>query len=348
MRFRRWFAALTALAMLLGCAAAGETLPGETPPEEIQAFVEAMFAAVTGATIESERLLRQDMTDEELSARNAECADYRARTIPWLAAVFARETEETEVEEEPPVYTVEDSYAAFSGNALGAEYLDLLAGMGGGDRETDLQLSREICDKWTAQVDYEALTGMNGDYACWLYAPGTQIDYPVVQGEDNSYYLKRMFNGERNSAGTLFIDYRNLPDFQDPNTLVYGHHMRNDSMFGTLTDYAEQAYFEAHPLMLVMARDAIYLLELFAGYTTSDGDHCYDIAISDEEDMAAFVAEAVGKSDFLSGVDVLTTDRLVTLSTCAYAFENARYILIGRLVPVWTAETEYEFTAGEQ
>jgi len=212
--------------------------------------------------------------------------------------------------------------------------------MGAEDMDACLALTKEICAQWMTEIDHEMLAEMNGDYRCWIYAPGTQIDYPVVQGEDNSRYLKRLFNGERNSAGTLFVDYRNLPDFQDPNTLIYGHHMRNDSMFGTLTDYAEQTYYEGHPIMLVMTPDEIFLLEIFAGYTTSDKDHCYDIAISDEEDMAAFIEEAVRKSDFVSGVQVQTTDRLVTLSTCAYAFEDARYILIGRIVPVWDAGME--------
>ena len=153
----------------------------------------------------------------------------------------------------------------------------------------------------------------------------------MVQGADNSRYLHRLFNGEHNACGTLFIDYRNLGDFQDPNTLLYGHHMRNGSMFKAITYYADQAYFDSHPFMLIVTPERRYLLELFAGYTTSKSDHCYDIAISDESDMAAFVEEALGKSNFTADVEIKGGDRLVTLSTCAYAFENARYIAIGRL-----------------
>lgn len=366
MMFRRWIAALLALMLLTGCAAADEVIPepdatmppvyapADMTPEEIQAFVEAMFAAAAGTSAEHENELRMDMTEEETLERNAANADYRARTLPWVIAAFRPATDvepaETQTPEptaaptpEPdalPVYTVEDSFDAFAETEPGEAYLALLESMGGEDMEICLKITQEICGMWMAQVDHGKLMELNGDYRCWIYAPGTQIDYPVVQCEDNSHYLKRMFNGDRNSAGTLFIDYRNLPDFQDPNTLIYGHHMRNDSMFGTLTDYAEQAYYEGHPVMLVMTSDEIFLLEIFAGYTTSDRDHCYDIAISDEEDMAAFIEEAVRKSDFVSGVQVETTDRLVTLSTCAYVFENARYILIGRIVPVWDSEME--------
>lgn len=363
----RIIAAMLTLVLLFTCAAAEviqpentvETLPAYMPAdmeaEEIHAFIELMFAAATGTTKDIEKELRTNLTVEEIGERNAANAAYRARTLPWLIAVFRPEgtalepTPEVTPEPTPEatispdalsVYTVEDSFTAFSETEAGMEYLALMETMGGEDMEMCLLITREICNAWMAQVDHVKLTEMNGDYRCWIYAPGTQIDYPIVQCGDNSYYLKRMFNGDRNSAGTLFIDYRNLPDFQDPNTLIYGHHMRNDSMFGTLTDYSEQAYYEENPIMLVMAEEEVFLLEIFAGYTTSDKDHCYDIAISDEEDMAAFIEEAVRKSDFVSGVQVQTTDRLVTLSTCAYAFEDARYILIGRIVPVWDAEME--------
>jgi len=321
--------------------------------EELHAFVEMLFAAVVGTTVEDEKKLRPDMTEEAIEERNTNNAAYRARTLPWLIAAFQTETPEPVPEatfspEELLVYTTEDSYAAFSETKPGMDYLALLASMGGEDLEKCMLITQEICQAWMSQVDHAKLMEMNGDYRCWIYAPGTQIDYPIVQSDDNGHYLKRMLNGERNSAGTLFIDYRNLPDFQDPNTLIYGHHMRNDSMFGTLTDYAAQTYYEGHPIMLMMSPKEIFLLQIFAGYTTSDKDHCYDIAISDEEDMAAFIGEALQKSDFDSGVQVDTVDRLVTLSTCAYAFDDARYILIGRIVPVWDIEKEKAVEASWQ
>ncbi len=375
MRLGRWMMMLTAWMLLTGCALAEETpqptvtpaplyAPADITQEEIHDFVELLFAAAAGTAKEVEVTARAELSEEEIAARNAQNAEYRAKVLPWLIAVFKPEIPPEEIAQptftpeptsspEPAamvsedlqqiVYTTQDSYEAFSRTQIGREYLALLEGMGADCREMGLLVSQEICEMWMNEVDHEKLAQMNGDYRCWIYAPGTQIDYPIVQCEDNSYYLKRMFNRERNSAGTLFIDYRNLPDFQDPNTLIYGHHMRNDSMFGTLTDYARQEYFEAHPFMLVMAEKKVFILEIFAGYVTSDKDHCYDIAISDEEDMQKFLQEAERKSDFNSGVAVQTTEQLVTLSTCAYAFEDARYILIGRIVPVWAYEwMQYE------
>ena len=246
----------------------------------------------------------------------------------------APEDEAALAEAEAARLALEDAFAVLQDNDEGRACLLVLRSLGAADAEGCLEMTRQLCRAWMAEVDHEALAAMNGDYACWLYAPGTQIDYPVVHGEDNSRYLSTLFNGEKNASGTLFIDYRNLADFADPNTLIYGHHMRNDSMFGQINDYQEQAFYAAHPYMLVMSGKEIAVIEVLAGYMTSSSDHCYDIAISDEEDMEAFVETARGKSDFTSGVEVSGSDRLVTLSTCAYAFENARYIVIGRLATV--------------
>jgi len=393
---RRAWALLIALLLAMGAAAAETAaLPADTaeptptatpmPPEEVRMAMDALFAAVTGTDVESERLARRELTEEEILLRNEERALYRAQTMAWLTEVIRPEealAEEAAAEmliEETPsssptptpaptpapvpaasdapsdgpspepteiVWTAEDGYQALAENEWGQAYLELMRAMGAEGMDACMALTKEICAQWLAEIDHEKLKEMNEDYQCWIFAPGTQIDYPVVQCEDNSYYLKRMFNREKNSAGTLFIDYRNLTDFQDPNTLIYGHHMRNDSMFGTLTDYLDQAYFEAHPYMLIISDEEIAVLELFAGYTTSDKDHCYDIAISDEGDMRAFLNEAMRKTNFLSGVQAEPFDRLVTLSTCAYAFEDARYIVLGRLKSVWKSEAADGSSAG--
>ena len=319
------------------------------PPEEAGAFVEAMFRAAAGVSFQGEWDFREGMTLEQRLARNGERAEYRARTLPWLEAALLPYPDPeamptptpaptaTPAPEETPetVYTTADSYAAFMESELGNAFLDLMRVYGAADEESALALSRRVTQEWMAQIDHEMLRGMNGDYLLWLYAPGTQIDYPVVQDEGNDYYLSHLFNGDRNASGTLFADYRNLPDFLDPNTIIYGHHMRNDSMFGTLTDYEDQEYFEANPYLLVYNEKEIALLEVFAGYTTDSADHCYNLAIYGEKEMNYFIRKAAEKSDFNTTVEVTHLDRIVTLSTCAYAFENARYVLLTRMHSIW-------------
>lgn len=330
------------LAALLAIGHAAGALAEMTQEETDALLIEALFNAAAGTALQDERDALEGLSDEEQTARQEEWAAYRTFTRVWLTAALAQESdeavkapeqaeeaEEAETDETEP--TCEEAFERLRENALGQAYIAMLSGE---DWQSCLEETRIVAARWLEGINAEQLSAMNGDYACWLYAPDTPIDYPVVQGEDNSYYLHRLFNGEHNACGTLFIDYRNLSDFQDPNTLIYGHHMRNGSMFKAITYYAEQSYFDSHPYMLIATPEKLYLVELLAGYTTSKDDHCYDIAISDEEDMQAFVSEACAKSNFQAGLEILPGDRLVTLSTCAYAFENARYIAIGRLTAV--------------
>ncbi len=242
----------------------------------------------------------------------------------------------TATPEPTPVWQPEDGMTAYQDNEFGKTFLEMLKPLGGTDAESCIAVTQAVIQRWLAEIDHEKLEGINEDYECWLYAPSTPIDYPVVQCGNNSYYLTRMFNRQSNPAGTLFMDYRNLPDFQDPNTLIYGHHMRDSTMFHSLTDYETEGFFEAHPFMAIVDADEIYVVEVFAGYVTDGSDHCYDIAISDEEDMREFIQSAEKKSDFDSHVKVnCRKDHMVTLSTCAYNFENARYVVIGRLDLAW-------------
>ncbi len=332
-------------ALILACSACAEEI---LPQETARMGLESMFAAMAGTDYESEAALQKDMPQEQRALRQDELASYREITRPWLLAALCPqgewaapespliEEELTAVDPETEISPEERAYQAMMDNPWGQAYLNAMAEQGASDAESGLALTRSWLNAWLETVDVEKFRGINDDYACWLLGPATLMDYPVVQGEDNDYYLDRLFNGARNACGTLFIDYRNLPDFQDPNTLIYGHHMRNDSMFGSLTEYEYAGYFESHPYLVLFAPEKIYLLEALAGYTTSKHDHCYDIAISGQEDFDRFLAEARQKSDFAAQVTAVHGENLATLSTCAYAFENARYILIARLTP--TAE----------
>lgn len=316
------------------------------PSEEIHKIVEAMFRGCAGVTEADEIRLWKSFTRAEKEARSAENAAYRAQTLPWLKAAFipgnrpAEELMEADAETvNLPEWTLEASWTAFAGNARGQEYLAALSALGGTDGPRGMAVTQAVIQRWLAEIDHAGLARTNGHYQFWLYGADTPIDYPVVQCGNNSYYLDRMFNRRSNPAGTLFVDYRNLKDLADPNTLIYGHHMKDGSMFHTLVDYEAEGFFEAHPFMVTVSEKDIHIIEVFAGYVTNSGDHCYDIAISDEEDMRRFVETAEKKSNFDAHVEIhCAADRLVTMSTCAYHFDNARYILIGRLDRVWKAK----------
>ena len=319
---KTWLAGIVALCLLMGIGACGETAAREV--------VEALFAAAAGTGFDAEQRLRAGLSEQACLERSAELMDYRAKTLPWLCAAFGAEAQDMQL--------LSEGYAAMQGCDAGRTYLELLEGFGFAGAQACMEGTRRACQSWLAEIDHAALAQINPDYACWLYCPDSPIDYPVVQGADNSAYLHRLFNGESNACGTLFIDCRNLSDFQDPNTLIYGHHMRDGSMFKSISYYADQASYDAHPWMLLISEGELAVLELFAGCTTSKHDPCYELALSDANDLLALAEELKEKSDFASGVEIRTGVRLVTLSTCAYAFENARCIAVGRLRSVRTAE----------
>ena len=97
------------------------------------------------------------------------------------------------------------------------------------------------------EIDFAGLKAVNPDVIAWIQILALDISYPVVQGKDNAYYLHHLFSGESNINGSIFVDCHNQPDFTDQNTIVYGHNMKNGSMFGTLDKYQDQTLFEQHP-----------------------------------------------------------------------------------------------------
>ena len=343
--WKRWMAVL--LAVMLCSVAQAEPVTEEERFETAQTVMESLFEAVAGTDYETERAAKKGLRKEEKEVINEKNAAYREQTVLWLKEVLTPEepemptvtpapTETPEPEITPaPTLCPETVYHLMLTNAQGQAYIEMMGAMGYDGAEACLEGTKEWYEVWRSSIDVEMLREINEDYVAWISLPGTMLDYPVVQGEDNDYYLKRMFNGETNSCGTIFVDARNLPEFGDSNTLLYGHHMRNGSMFKAVSYYDEQEYFDAHPYMLILMPEAHYLVELIAGYTTDSSDHCYDIALSDFKDMNYYLTKAKQKSDFDSKVTVQEGDRLVTLSTCAYAFENARYIAIGKLTQLW-------------
>ena len=179
-------------------------------------------------------------------------------------------------------------------------------------------------------VDFDALAAENGDTVAWLYGANTPINYPVVQSEDNDYYLRRGFNGKYNYYGTLFVDYRTNGDFSGKNTLVYGHNMKNAEMFGSLINYKEQAYFEEHSDLWLLTPTGKYEIQLVAGIEVPGTSELFD-ALANPDEAGKVIRDAILNSTFQSEYEYSENDRFVTLSTCSYDYADARYIVIGRL-----------------
>ncbi len=142
--------------------------------------------------------------------------------------------------------------------------------------------------------------------------------------------IRRLTDGSWNMAGTLFLDYRCKADFSDSPSIVYGHNMKNDSMFGILPNYAEQSYFDEHPTMYLLTPETDYRVDLFAGYVTPSDSEAYQLQFSEDEKQQ-FIEQAKEQSDFTADVEVSADDCLLVLSTCSYEYSDARYVLIGKL-----------------
>jgi len=179
-------------------------------------------------------------------------------------------------------------------------------------------------------VDFQALHEESEDIVAWLYGPDTLLDYPVAQSGDNEYYLRRLLNGRWNVGGTIFQDYRCPADYSAWHTLIYGHHMNNGTMFGTLQNYKEQAYYDENPVIYLLTPEKDFKVELIAGFLSDADGEVYSLPDTRQE-KDALVAYCLSRSDFQTRTQVHTEDRLLTLSTCSDDYNNARYVLVGVL-----------------
>ena len=188
-------------------------------------------------------------------------------------------------------------------------------------------------------MDFSGLQEINPEIVGWIKGEGTGIDYPVMQADNNSYYLTHLYNGEYNNNGSIFMDYRNSGDFSDKNTVLYGHHMRNGNMFGDLEQYKDQEFFNAHPVMMLYTPGGDYLIELISG-TVEDGT--YEFVRFDLENNDSFLNYMEGlrsRSTFISDVEVQIDDQIIALCTCTYEWNNARYMVIGKLVRLYQSRS---------
>lgn len=183
-------------------------------------------------------------------------------------------------------------------------------------------------------VDFDSLGGISGNIRAWLYLPDTVINYPVAQAEDNSYYLYHLADGSRNANGCLFIDCKNRDDFSDPNTIIYGHHMNSGKMFASLVKYADQSFYEEHPVFFLAMEQEKYRLEIFSAYTTTYDSPAYTLKFATEKEHADWLWEIQETSAIHTPVAVTENDKIVTLSTCAYSFHNARFVVHGKMTRI--------------
>ena len=163
------------------------------------------------------------------------------------------------------------------------------------------------------KIDFDALKKINEDIIGWIRFDKNGINYPVLQGRDNEEYLSILPDKTKNAAGSIFMDYLCSPDFTDSHTILYGHNMKNLSMFGKLKQYRTvEGYYEKNKYFTIYTPDEIYRYEIFAWYEVGIEDSVYQVGFTDEDVFGEFAAQMSERSYQDTKVAVDEKDQIVT------------------------------------
>lgn len=176
-----------------------------------------------------------------------------------------------------------------------------------------------------------SLRELNEDVIGWILIPGTNVDYPLMYSGDNEFYLRRTWDKESNTAGSIFLEQYCNPDFSDFNTILYGHRMRNGTMFASLQYYSEQEFWKEHPYIYIYNLAGAHRYEVFAAYEVSVTGTTYRLYINDDETKQTFLDDCTGWSVIDTGVTPTIQDHILTLSTCTGNGYKTRWVVQARL-----------------
>lgn len=193
------------------------------------------------------------------------------------------------------------------------------------ERESEETLPEETEPPYESPIDFAALREMNPDIVAWLTIPGTAIDYPVVQADDNETYLKTDFEGNFSSAGAIYLDCDSDSDLQGKHSILYGHHMRNGSMFADIVKFKDEEFFrENREIILYLPEQELHLKTIAALYGDASGEKRRTV-FDGEEHFQQYVDEMTKNCSFRQLP--ASAAHLYSFVTCSYEFNNARTIL---------------------
>ena len=190
------------------------------------------------------------------------------------------------------------------------------------------------------EVDFDKLKSVNEDVVGWIYVDALpDISYPIVKGKDNQTYLHQTYEKNYNFAGTIFVDYENSGDFSDCNTLVYGHNMKNGSMFGHLKKFREDdRLYKQDKYFWILTPERNYRYEIISAYTTGVNSDTYTLFKGPGEEFEKYLETIKGYSEIQTDdTDLTIKDKIVTLSTCT-GNESTRFVVQGKRVDAEDAD----------
>ena len=176
----------------------------------------------------------------------------------------------------------------------------------------------------------EGLTDLNPDVIGWIEIPDTKVDYPVMQSEDNQYYINHTFYKTENPAGSVYMEAENQKDFSDLVTFLYGHRMRDNSMFGTLKYYVDYDYWQDHPQIYISTYEEELVYDIFSVHQAEISEETYTLFFSEGDAYEAYLKREKEKSWYDTGIEVDKKDRVLILVTCTAEQEDERIVVLGR------------------
>lgn len=189
-------------------------------------------------------------------------------------------------------------------------------------------------DPWASalsDVDLDALREVNPEVLAWIAIPDTILSYPVVQCGDNQYYLNRTWQDKRSSVGAIFMECKCTPDFSDFNTIVYGHRMNNESMFGILHSFHEERFWREHPAVYVTMDDKVRVYDIYAAFEVGIQEIIYRLDVEENGQEQEFIDFGLGHSVIDTGIVPVPGDQILTLSTCTGRGHETRWVVQGVL-----------------
>lgn len=197
-------------------------------------------------------------------------------------------------------------------------------------------LTAELPDYQAPDVDFDQLQAMNPDVIGWIEIEAIpEISYPIVQTSNNDYYLHRTVNRTSNSAGAIFVDYTNSSDFTDCNTIIYGHNMKNGSMFGKLKQLCEKEKYKYSKYIWICTPQGKYRYEIFSMQYANVNSDTYTFFREHDEQFGNYLVNMAAQSQIDMQTQYLTKeDYVITLSTCT-SNENTRFVVQARWIATY-------------
>ena len=175
-------------------------------------------------------------------------------------------------------------------------------------------------------IDFDALREINPDVVGWIYIPDTRINYPIVKRQnDNNYYLSHLFDGTVNPSGSIFLDTR--CSLEDPHILIHGHNMGDGSMFRDLNQFRSRSFLDSHPSFWILTPEKPYEVQILSGSIAGLDSPVWKLDFSEDNSMQSWLSACRDVAYIRTPLKASVTDQIVTLSTCSYEFDQARWIL---------------------